>query len=216
VLELRDESWRRILDVNLTGMFIATQEAGRVMAARGRGAIVLMASTNAFYPEAHTAPYSTSKAGLVGFVRAASLRLGQHGIRINAVNPGIINTRLSKLLIDDPIGGPEYLRRIPLRRWGAPEPDDLRVLVEAERRPLALARLGEVLREDLRLDLGALAGHLLPEAHGGADELLVALALGDEGALALDLVDAAVDDQLAERLADDRARNAEALAQLGL
>jgi hypothetical protein len=115
VLELRDESWRRILDVNLTGMFIATQEAGRVMAAR-----------------------------------------------------------------------------------------------------VALARLGEVLRQDLRLDLGALAGHLLPEAHGGADELLVALALGDEGALALDLVDAAVDDQLAERLADDRARNAEALAQLGL
>lgn len=70
MLELRDESWRRILDVNLTGMFIATQEAGRVMAARGRGAIVLMASTNAFYPEAHTAPYSTSKAGLVGFVRS--------------------------------------------------------------------------------------------------------------------------------------------------
>ena len=111
VLELGDESWRRILDVNLTGMFIATQEAGRVMAARGGGAIVLMASTNAFYPEAHTAPYSTR---LVGFVRAASLDLGQHGIRINAVNPGIINTRLSKVLIDDPIGGPEYLRRILL------------------------------------------------------------------------------------------------------
>jgi NAD(P)-dependent dehydrogenase (short-subunit alcohol dehydrogenase family) len=106
VLEVSDESWRRILDVNLTGMFVATQEAGRVMAAAGGGAIVLVASTNAFYPEAHTAPYSTSKAGLVGFVMAASLDLGRHGIRINAVNPGIINTRLSSVLIDDPVGGP--------------------------------------------------------------------------------------------------------------
>ncbi|HMG29046.1 MAG TPA: SDR family NAD(P)-dependent oxidoreductase [Jiangellaceae bacterium] len=164
VLELRDESWRRILDVNLTGMFIATQEAGRVMAARGRGAIVLMASTNAFYPEAHTAPYSTSKAGLVGFVRAASLDLGQHGIRINAVNPGIINTRLSKLLIDDPIGGPEYLRRIPLRRWG--EPADIAAVVAF----LASDDAGYMTGEDVTADAGATVGVVLEVEDVGLGE----------------------------------------------
>jgi 3-oxoacyl-[acyl-carrier protein] reductase len=173
VLELGDESWRRILDVNLTGMFIATQEAGRVMAARGGGAIVLMASTNAFYPEAHTAPYSTSKAGLVGFVRAASLDLGQHGIRINAVNPGIINTRLSKVLIDDPVGGPDYLRRIPLRRWG--EPADIAAVVAF----LASDDAGYMTGEDVTADAGATVGVVLEVEDIGLGEHGSARSAGD-------------------------------------
>ena len=119
-LSVGDKSWRRILDVNLNGMFLATQEAARVMAQAGGGAIVLIASTNAFFPEAHTVAYSTSKAGIVGFVRAASLDLAEHRIRINAINPGQIVTRLSKLLVDDPIGGPAMLEKIPLGRWGQP------------------------------------------------------------------------------------------------
>jgi glucose 1-dehydrogenase len=119
VLEVSDETWRRILDVNLTGMFLASQEAARAMAADGKGgAIVLIASTNAFYPEAHTVPYSVSKAGIVGLVRSASLDLAEHGIRINAINPGQIVTRLSAVLVEDPVGGPKMLERIPLGRWG--------------------------------------------------------------------------------------------------
>jgi NAD(P)-dependent dehydrogenase (short-subunit alcohol dehydrogenase family) len=173
VLELSDASWRRILDVNLTGMFLATQEAGRVMAARGGGAIVLMASTNAFFPEAHTVPYSTSKAGLVGFVRAASLDLGRHGIRINAVNPGIINTRLSKLLIDDPVGGPEYLRRIPLRRWG--EPADIAAVVAF----LASDDAGYMTGEDVTADAGATVGVVLEVEDVGLGEHGSARAGGD-------------------------------------
>jgi 3-oxoacyl-[acyl-carrier protein] reductase len=164
VLEVSDESWRRILDVNLTGMFMATQEAGRVMAARGGGAIVLVASTNAFYPEAHTAPYSTSKAGLVGFVKAASLDLGRHGIRINAVNPGIINTRLSSVLIDDPVGGPAYLRRIPLRRWG--EPADIAAVVAF----LASDDAAYMTGEDVTVDAGATVGVVLDVEDVGLGE----------------------------------------------
>jgi NAD(P)-dependent dehydrogenase (short-subunit alcohol dehydrogenase family) len=136
-------------------MLVATQEAGRVMAERGGGAIVLMASTNAFYPEAHTAPYSTSKAGLLGFVKAASLDLGRHGIRINAVNPGIINTRLSSVLIDDPVGGPAYLRRIPLRRWG--EPADIAAVVAF----LVSGDAAYMTGEDVTVDAGATVGVVL-------------------------------------------------------
>jgi NAD(P)-dependent dehydrogenase (short-subunit alcohol dehydrogenase family) len=155
VLQVSDESWRRILDVNLTGMFVATQEAGRVMAEHGGGAIVLVASTNAFYPEAHTAPYSTSKAGLLGFVKAASLDLGRHGIRINAINPGIINTRLSSVLIDDPVGGPAYLQRIPLRRWG--EPADIAAVAAF----LVSDDAAYMTGEDVTVDAGATVGVVL-------------------------------------------------------
>ena len=119
-LEVTESSWNRILEVNLTGMFLATQEAAGVMAAAGGGAIVLIASTNAFFAEAHTVPYTTSKAGIHGLVRAAALDLAPHNIRINAINPGQIVTRLSRVVVEDPIGGPAVLAGIPLGRWGQP------------------------------------------------------------------------------------------------
>jgi NAD(P)-dependent dehydrogenase (short-subunit alcohol dehydrogenase family) len=154
-LQVRDESWRRILDVNLTGMFIATQEASLVMAERGGGAIVLIASTNAFFPEAHTVAYSTSKAGIVGFVRAASLDLGEHKIRINAINPGQIVTRLSKLLVDDPIGGPAMLQKIPLGRWG--QPSDIAAVAAF----LASDDAAYMTGEDVTVDAGMTVGMVL-------------------------------------------------------
>ncbi len=154
-LSVTDESWKRILEVNLTGMFIATQEAARVMAEGGGGAIVLIASTNAFFPEAHTVAYSTSKAGIVGFVRAASLDLAEHRIRINAINPGQIVTRLSKLLVDDPIGGPAMLEKIPLGRWG--QPSDIAGVAAF----LASDDAAYMTGEDVTVDAGMTVGMVL-------------------------------------------------------
>jgi NAD(P)-dependent dehydrogenase (short-subunit alcohol dehydrogenase family) len=121
LLEFSEESWRRIVDVNLTGVFLTTRQAGRVMAERGGGAIVVFASTNAFFAEESNVPYSATKGAIVMFVRNAALDLARHRIRINAVDPGIIATRLSAALIDDPVAGPEYLKRIPAGRYGTPE-----------------------------------------------------------------------------------------------
>jgi 3-oxoacyl-[acyl-carrier protein] reductase len=121
LLEFPEDLWRRIVDVNLTGVFLTTRRAGQEMAARGGGAIVVFASTNAFFAEELNVPYSATKGALVMFVRNAALDLARHGIRINAVDPGIIYTRLSAALIDDPVAGPEYLRRIPAGRYGTPE-----------------------------------------------------------------------------------------------
>jgi len=121
LLEIDDAAWNRMLSVNLTGVFLSVQEAARVMAADGRGgAIVVTSSTNAFYVEKHTAHYSATKGGIWTFVRNAALDLGQHGIRVNSVLPGIIRTRLGEPLIEDPVAGPEYLKRVALGRFGEP------------------------------------------------------------------------------------------------
>jgi NAD(P)-dependent dehydrogenase (short-subunit alcohol dehydrogenase family) len=116
-----DDDWQRIMDVNLTGLFRCTQEAGRAMAGTGGGAIVAIASTNAFWVEQNLAPYNTSKGGVVAFVRSAALDLAPHGIRVNAVAPGVVRTRISEWVIDDPELGPQYLDKIPLRRFGEVE-----------------------------------------------------------------------------------------------
>jgi 3-oxoacyl-[acyl-carrier protein] reductase len=90
------------------------------MVQAGRGAIVVTTSTNAFWVESGTAHYSASKGGLLTLVRTAALDLAQYGIRVNAVAPGIVKTRLSRFLTDDPVEGPGYLERVPLRRFAQP------------------------------------------------------------------------------------------------
>jgi NAD(P)-dependent dehydrogenase (short-subunit alcohol dehydrogenase family) len=119
--DIDDDAWRRMIDINLGGVFLTIQEGARAMA--GGGAIVVTSSTNAFYVEAHTAHYSATKGGVRTLVRAAAIDLAERGIRVNVVHPGIINTRLSEVLIADPVAAPEYLQRIPLGRFG--EPDDI-------------------------------------------------------------------------------------------
>ena len=88
LLEFPEHLWRRIVDVNLTGVFLTVKAAGRVMAGRGGGAIVVFASTNAFFAEESNVPYSATKGGIVMFVRNAAMDLARHRIRINAVDPG--------------------------------------------------------------------------------------------------------------------------------
>jgi 3-oxoacyl-[acyl-carrier protein] reductase len=121
-LEFTDESWDRILNVNLRGAWYLAQEAARLMARDGiKGAIVLTASTNAFQPEAGGLAYNTSKAGVVAVMQTAALELTRQGIRINAIAPGIINTRLAAFVINDPVQSKVFLDRIPLGRFAEPE-----------------------------------------------------------------------------------------------
>jgi 3-oxoacyl-[acyl-carrier protein] reductase len=119
-MELEDTEWQRMLDVNLTGTFQCMQEAARPMVEAGRGAIVVTTSTNAFWVESGTAHYSASKGGLLTLVRTAALDLAKYGIRVNAVAPGIVRTRLSQFLTEDPVEGPAYLERVPLARFAEP------------------------------------------------------------------------------------------------
>ena len=121
-LEFSDESWDRILNVNLRGAWYLAQEAARVMVRDGiRGAIVLTASTNAFQPEAGGLAYNTSKAGEVAVMQTAALELSRLGIRVNAIAPGVINTRLSAFVINHPVQSKVFLDRIPIGRFAEPE-----------------------------------------------------------------------------------------------
>jgi NAD(P)-dependent dehydrogenase (short-subunit alcohol dehydrogenase family) len=126
LLELEDATWQHVLDVNLTGVFLCTQEAAREMVARGSGAIVITSSINGFHVERGMSVYNTSKGGVDAFVRSAAMDLGPHGIRVNAVAPGVVNTRIARFVIEDPVLGPQYLKTIPLGRFA--EPDDVAAL----------------------------------------------------------------------------------------
>jgi NAD(P)-dependent dehydrogenase (short-subunit alcohol dehydrogenase family) len=128
LLEIDDATWQRMLDVNLTGVFLTVQEGARAMVEGGRaGAIAVVSSTNAIYAEESTVPYTTTKGALVALVRAASLDLARHGIRINAVAPGMVRTRMAAPLTEDAGAAAEFLRNVPLDRFA--EPDEIASVV---------------------------------------------------------------------------------------
>jgi NAD(P)-dependent dehydrogenase (short-subunit alcohol dehydrogenase family) len=113
--------WDRILAVNLAGAFHSMQAAARLMKARRGGAIVLTASTNSYDGEARLAAYNASKAGLLGLVHTAANELGPYQIRVNAVCPGLIRTRLTEAHFGNPAILKDYFRQIPLGRGGETE-----------------------------------------------------------------------------------------------
>jgi len=115
------EQWNRILSVNLSGAFHSMQSAARLMRERRSGAIVLTASTNSYDGEARLAAYNASKAGLLGLVHTAANELGPFQIRVNAVCPGLIRTRLTKDHFTNPETLRNYFQHIPLGRGGDPE-----------------------------------------------------------------------------------------------
>jgi NAD(P)-dependent dehydrogenase (short-subunit alcohol dehydrogenase family) len=114
------EIWNRTLAVNLTGAFNTLQIAAQRMKDKG-GAFVLTASTNSFDGEENLIAYNASKAGLLGILHTAANELGPYGIRVNAVCPGLIKTRLTAASFGNPEVIRPYLQQIPLGRGGEPE-----------------------------------------------------------------------------------------------
>lgn len=111
-----DEAWwRRIIDVNLTGHFLCSHRAARVMAKAGGGSIINMSSGGATRAHRAFTAYDASKGGIEALTRAMALDLGPYGIRVNALMPGSIDT--SGLGIED-----RQLRgeNVPLGRVGEP------------------------------------------------------------------------------------------------
>lgn len=95
-LDLSAEEWRAVIDVNLTGAFLAAQAATRRMVEQGHGgAVVNVTSVHEHIPLSGSAPYTASKHGLGGLSKVMALELGQHGIRVNSVAPGQIATRMT-------------------------------------------------------------------------------------------------------------------------
>lgn len=114
-----EQLWRRMLDINLTGAFLTLQAAAAGMRERRAGSIVLTASTNSYDGEATLIAYNASKAGLLGVLHTAANELGPWGVRVNAVCPGLIHTRLTEPYYQQTGALKEYFRHIPMGRGGS-------------------------------------------------------------------------------------------------
>jgi NAD(P)-dependent dehydrogenase (short-subunit alcohol dehydrogenase family) len=121
LLDLELSAWQKILDVNLTGALLTAQHAARRMIQNGGGSIVFMASVVGLEPTPGLGAYSVSKAGLLGLMRALASELGPHRIRVNAVAPGLIETRFSSALMNDPETYKRFVANTALGRHGQPE-----------------------------------------------------------------------------------------------
>lgn len=117
-LNIDEDEWRKIIDINLTGMFFVAQAVSRKMAARKAGAIINMSSKNGLDGEFGYAHYNASKGGAVMLTKTMALELAHLGIRVNAVCPGYISTPMSQA-IDDPAFIENFVDHyIPMNRTG--------------------------------------------------------------------------------------------------
>jgi NAD(P)-dependent dehydrogenase (short-subunit alcohol dehydrogenase family) len=124
--EMPLEGWQKVVDVNLTGAFLFSQTAGRMMIDLGGGSIVNIASIAGLRGsppgKMDAISYSASKGGVIAFTRDLAHKWAPHGIRVNAIAPGWFPSGMSKLVLDR--YGDELVQQIPLGRFGGA--DDLK------------------------------------------------------------------------------------------
>ena len=121
------DAWRKVVDVNLTGVFVFCQEAGRAMIARGGGGRILNVASIAGmrgFPAGvvDALPYSASKGGVIALTKDLACKWARHGIRVNALAPGWFPSDMSSAVLAD--RGDAIVGRIPLGRLGGE--DDLK------------------------------------------------------------------------------------------
>ena len=115
-LEQSEANWDTVLDTNLKGMFFVAQTVARAMQARG-GTIVNIASILGVRQAGGVLPYAVSKAGVIQMTKSLALEWARHGIRVNALAPGYIQTELNQQFWETP-AGLALIKRIPQRRLG--------------------------------------------------------------------------------------------------
>ncbi|TAN28491.1 MAG: SDR family oxidoreductase [Castellaniella sp.] len=120
-LSLSTEEWDRVIAVNLRGAWITASEiAHRLVAARRPGSLILVSSILGHRVAGNVLPYTVSKAGLEQMTRALALEWARHGIRVNALAPGYIETDLNQEFFASD-AGQTLIRRIPQRHLGQPQ-----------------------------------------------------------------------------------------------
>jgi 2-deoxy-D-gluconate 3-dehydrogenase len=113
--------WQRVLDVNLTGLFVLCQQLGRPMVERGHGKVVSIASLLSFQGGIRVASYAASKHAVAGVTKALANEWGPRGVQVNAIAPGYIATDNTTALREDADRSRSILERIPAGRWGDAE-----------------------------------------------------------------------------------------------
>src|SRR5262245_16553079 len=113
-------AWDKVIEVNLTGAFLTAQAAARRMAQQKSGVIVFISSIAAYDPVPGLGGYSVTKAGIIALTKAFAKELASAGVRVNAVAPGLIETQLSRALIENEAIHRQLVAAIPLGRHGQP------------------------------------------------------------------------------------------------
>lgn len=122
VTELTAKDWDDVMNVNARALFFLSQAVARVMIERGRGGkIVNVASLLSFQGGIRVASYTASKSAVLGLTRLLANELAPHGINVNGIAPGYMETDNTKPLREDPVRNRAILERIPAGRWGSPE-----------------------------------------------------------------------------------------------
>lgn len=115
-----DEEFDRVVTVNLRGTFAVLRESGRLMADNGGGSIIVFSSIRSQVVEPGQGVYAATKSGIVQLVRTLAAELGQKGVRVNAIAPGVVETPLTRPIKDRPEWYGAYADKNILRRWASP------------------------------------------------------------------------------------------------
>ncbi len=116
LMRMKPEDWQAVINLNLTGVFLCTRAATKIMLKQKSGRIINIASVSGQMGNPGQANYSAAKAGVIGFTKTAAKELASRGITVNAVAPGFIATDMTHNLKAEGI-----LQFIPLGRFGQPE-----------------------------------------------------------------------------------------------
>ena len=119
MVRMKEADWDRVLNINLKGTFLCSQQAAKQMMKQKSGAIVNIASIVGVMGNFGQANYSASKAGVIGLTKTLAREIASRGIRVNAVAPGFIDTEMTQVL--DESVRQKLIEQIPLAKLGLPE-----------------------------------------------------------------------------------------------
>ena len=143
--EFKPAAFKKVLDVNLTSLMACADKCHAAMKA-ARGAMIIVSSAAAFHSTRGNPAYNASKTGAFGLTRTLGEAWARDGIRVNGIAPGLVESKLTRVTIDDPQRLEDALRRIPLRRLGTPQDMAGAALFLAS--PLSAYVLGQTLLVD--------------------------------------------------------------------
>ncbi len=121
LIRMKPEDWRRVLEINLDGVFNVTQPVAKVMMRQRSGRVVNISSVVGLMGNAGQSNYSASKAGLIGMTKSLAREMGPRGVTVNAIAPGFISTPMTDKLNDDQRDA--LLQNVAVQRLG--EPSDI-------------------------------------------------------------------------------------------
>ncbi len=119
ILRMKEEDWTNVISVNLNGVFNCTKAVTRIMIKQRYGRIINLTSVVGEMGNSGQTNYAASKAGIIGFTKAAAREMASRAVTVNAVSPGFIETDITMALTDEI--RKSYIEKIPLGRFGSPE-----------------------------------------------------------------------------------------------